>query len=514
VSSAIRPRTLTALQRLRATRRIAGMAQFVRLRLCRLVRALGVILVLGVAWGAGCASAAHLPASFFGVNDEVLFSTPQSQWPAQLTEMQNGGVRFVRTDADWGMAESTPPVGGVHTYDWSQFDALVAALASHQLTWFPIIDYSAWWASAIYHDPYAPPRNDSDYAHYANALAQRYGANGVFWQEHPELPYLPVEQWEIWNEENYTGVYWQTGYDPGRYIDLYLAARGAIRSVDPSAKVVVGGLGDGPGSYTSYIARMYQHRPDAKGQIDAIGLHPYPQDEGQTAASSMQAIATLRTYLNSVGDENVPIEITEVGWTTESNGGVADSYRAQQLTQLIDDLAASNEGVTEFMPYAWATDHAVPDYFGMFNSDGTPTLEGTAYLEAIKALTAKPGDGNGGTGGGSRTPAIILSARWLARSETDRVTLKCQRVHQKCSGVLSASILPQLHSYFALLRRKRSLKAQHYSLRGGTQRTVNLKLPPALRRLARRNRFKVHVQIEDLTASLSVPSILHVVAVV
>ncbi len=411
------------------------MARFCCIRACRLLRVLGVMLVLGVVGGAGCARAAHLPASFFGVNDEELFSTPQSEWPAQMTAMQDGGVKLVRTDADWGMAESTPPKGDVRTYDWSRFDALVSALASHRLTWFPIIDYSAWWASAIWHDPYAPPRNDSDYAHYANALAQRYGANGVFWHAHPELPYLPVEQWEIWNEENFTSVYWQTGYDPGRYVDLYLAARSAIRSADPRAKVVLGGLGDGPGSYTTYIARMYQHRPDARGQIDAIGLHPYPQDGDQTAASSMQAIGTLRTYLNSVGDKNVPIEITEVGWTTDPDGGVADDYRAQQLTQLIDDLAASNEGVTEFMPYAWVTDHTVPDYFGMFSPDGAPTLEGTAYLDAIKALTANSGHGNGSTAGGS-------------------------------------------------------LKATRHSLRAGTHHTLSLK-PSALRRFAPRNRVKV-----------------------
>ena len=27
-------------------------------------------------------------------------------------------------------------------------------------------------------------------------------AGGSFWEENPELPFLPIRHWEIWNEEN------------------------------------------------------------------------------------------------------------------------------------------------------------------------------------------------------------------------------------------------------------------------------------------------------------------------
>ena len=42
------------------------------------------------------------------------------------------------------------------------------------------------------------------------------------------------------------------------------------------------------------------------------------------------------------------------------------------------------------MPYAWITRQKYPiasDWFGMFNWNGTVTLEGTAYLHAIAVLT-------------------------------------------------------------------------------------------------------------------------------
>ena len=32
--------------------------------------------------------------------------------------------------------------------------------------------------------------------------ARRYGPDGYFWEDNPELPFLPIRRWEIWNEEN------------------------------------------------------------------------------------------------------------------------------------------------------------------------------------------------------------------------------------------------------------------------------------------------------------------------
>ncbi len=31
---------------------------------------------------------------------------------------------------------------------------------------------------------------------------ERYGPEGSFWEENPDLPFLPIRSWEIWNEEN------------------------------------------------------------------------------------------------------------------------------------------------------------------------------------------------------------------------------------------------------------------------------------------------------------------------
>ena len=331
--------------------------------------------------------ARRFPPSFFGVNAWALFSAPSSAWGSHLSEMEQHDIEFVRSDAAWAIAEPEAPAP-THRYRWWQFDAIVAALAVHQLSWQPIIDYSAPWASAQPGSVFAPPVNSNDYAAYAAALAARYGTDGVFWRAHPQLPYHPVERWEIWNEEN-DSQFWRPSPDPRRYVDLYLAARNAIHSADPRTRVLVGGLGDGGnGTYaTNFIAAMYQHRHDARGLIDAIAYHPYPLDNGLTAASSMQQIRMLRRYLDTIGAHSVPIDITEVGWTSQGPGSVSDATRARQLIELLDDLARSNEGVEEFIPYAWVTPKQDQDGFGMWRWDGAPTLEGIAYVQAVKDLS-------------------------------------------------------------------------------------------------------------------------------
>ena len=373
------------------------------------------------ALGSPSAAPKPLPASFFGVNAGTLFDAPQSEWGTQLAEMQQGGIAVVRTDAPWSVAEPMPPVAGVHHYDFSQFDAIMAALAAHHLRWLPIIDYSAPWAASEPGNDFSAPASDADYAAYARALAQRYGAGGSFWAAHPELPYLPVEQWEIWNEEN-SGYFWQPSPDPAGYVGLYLAARAALRSVDPSAQAVVGGLAD-VGNVNSFLRAMFLDRPDALQDVDAIALHPYPLDPTHTAASAMQQILSTRQYLNSLGGSSIPIMVTEVGWTTEGSGAVSGVLRAQQLSGLVTDLAGAHAGVIALMPYAWVTRERYTqagDWYGLFNASGTPTVGGTAYLRAIKLARAPQSRGKMPRRGGRHKNDSHSSRRATARRHKHR----------------------------------------------------------------------------------------------
>ena len=69
--------------------------------------------------------------------------------------------------------------------------------------------------------------------------AERYGPRGAFWRGRPDLAGERWTPYEIWNEPD-VALYWGPAPDAGRYVDLHLRARDAIKIVDPRARVVDG----------------------------------------------------------------------------------------------------------------------------------------------------------------------------------------------------------------------------------------------------------------------------------
>ena len=344
--------------------------------------------LLTTAATASSASAA-VSDGMYGVNVQQVFSGSSSSWQPRLAAIQNGGVDLGRIDARWQNVEPNAPSNGTHTYNWGMYDSIAQAMAQHNIRWYPIVDYSTNWSGVIAGDSNSAvaPEHIADFAAYATAFAKRYGRGGTFWQSHPSLPQLPVESYEIWNEENST-VFWRPQDDaPERYADLYMAARGAIRSIDSNADVVVGGLalgGYGGGAdEIAFMQRMVAHRPDLAGNVDAVGLHPYQADVPDTE----MRIARFRQTLDQLLGPQVPIEITEVGWTTTS---VSDAQRGADLAQLAEDLPRSDCNISRFLPYTWITEEQNSSdsehWFGIANSDGTVKPSGQGYLNAVQTM--------------------------------------------------------------------------------------------------------------------------------
>jgi hypothetical protein len=322
----------------------------------------------------------------FGVNAQFLSSLPARRWDPHLAAMRRGGLTVVRKDASWGSVEPTPPrKPGRHVYRWAATDRVVRALADHGLRWYPIVDYSAPWASISRGDPFAPPARNSDYVAFARALAARYGRQGRLWKRRARA--YPVTAYEIWNEPN-TRLFWrpQRGA-PERYAALYRSARRGIHQVDPHARVIVGGLTThAPGSTPAlhFLKRMAA-RLGGLGSVDAVGLHPY----ADSLAGVFALIRDARGTLDDLGGPDVPLDITEVGW---SSARTADSVRARWLAALARDLPRSGCRVEALVPHTWVTgesNRANPeDWFGIANRDGSPKPSGQAYLRAIRAGAA------------------------------------------------------------------------------------------------------------------------------
>jgi len=321
-------------------------------------------------------------APFYG----VCYSWGRSpeQLARDLDQMAAGGIQVVRRDASWGGSEPRAP-DGAHHYDWTSTDVTAGTLAAHGLTWYPILDYAAPWAATIPGDPMSGPRPETigDYAAYAAAFAQRYGLDGTFWSEHPELPKLPVAAYEMGNEPN-TSMFWRDqSTAPELYADEFAAARAAIKSVDRTTPVVSAGLLDANAMDPSlFLRRMVRRQPSLRKGVDAVGYHPYQM----SYARMHYGIVRLRSTMKSLGMGSVPIEITEAGMTT---AWVSEDVRANAIGKLARTLPTEKKlNVTRFIPYEWASSHSGSDfgqYWGIMNADGSPTPTGTAYLNAISA---------------------------------------------------------------------------------------------------------------------------------
>jgi hypothetical protein len=304
--------------------------------------------------------------------------------------MASGGLQLVRTDASWAMAESRAPAAGRHTYDWTGPDAVVGQLAAYGLRWHPVLDFAPGWAANAPGDQSPAPAHTADFAAFAGALADRYGPGGSFWSSHPKLDPQPLLDYEIWNEEN-SGTFWPSQSDaPERYADLYAAARQAIRARVPSARVVVGGLAlfNPPvvQDEVGFLERMLAHRPDLRGAVDAVGLHPYQA----TLVDAGTRLALVRHAVDGLLGPAVPIDVTEIGWTTTST---PEASRASYLAGLALELPESACNVGRVLVYAWTTRESQPqdpeDWFGIWNGDGSPKPSGQAYTAAVRAVRAQ-----------------------------------------------------------------------------------------------------------------------------
>jgi hypothetical protein len=191
---------------------------------------------------------------------------------AGIGQLSAHGVTLFRSDAWWpSIQPNTPPA----PYDFTTSDQDVATLAQAGLTWLPVADGTPWWQTGSM-DAWMMPPSPQDYGSFVQALVVRYGPDGEFWQANPTIPYHPVQAVEIWNEQNSRAFMApQDSTTPGRYDDLYQAARGAVHAVEPAVQVVFGGLSDTGTNYpVPWLRQMLESRPGALAGIDALGWHP------------------------------------------------------------------------------------------------------------------------------------------------------------------------------------------------------------------------------------------------
>jgi hypothetical protein len=164
-----------------------------------------------------------------------------------------------------------------------------------------------------------PPRSELSllaWRGFIRGAVQRYGPDGSYWAEHPEVPARPIRAWQIWNEQN-SAQYFKPAPDVDVYAKMVTEASRVLKEEDPGAKVLLGGMFATPGGQLDenaswrYLKRLYA-KPGFKERFDGVGIHPY----SGTMRQLRQQTQLIRQAMKQAGDGRTGLWVTEIGWSS------------------------------------------------------------------------------------------------------------------------------------------------------------------------------------------------------
>ncbi len=282
------------------------------------------------------------------------------------------GIRWLRCDIDWQYHCTTNG-----TMWWQVLDLTFASAESHGVQLLPILTgYNRVTGAQAYEDL-------DGWSEFVRQFVTRYKDR--------------ISAVEIWNEPDHPSFWSGTA---AQYAALLQRSYATVKAVDPSIKVVLGGL---TSNSSSYLSSLYSN--GIKNYCDVIAFHPYvwphsPSEEWKTYPNSIsealgingtthsytRRITAIKSVMSSNGDGSKPLWITEMGWPSGgSSSAVSEAQQASYLTNAVA-IAFAN-GVEKFFAYelkAPETNSSDPEsYFGILHSDYSVKPAYLAYRDAI-----------------------------------------------------------------------------------------------------------------------------------
>lgn len=295
-----------------------------------LATALTVLVICVAALGCGgsdggdtTAPAASVPRAFFGV-------APQGNLAQEdLDRMGAGNVGTLRIVLPWQGLDPEPHTDAIN---FSGVDPVVLLAAQNGIQVLPTIYGTPDWVAQQLDGEncgsdtgQAPcgtfaPRSDAalgEWKDFIGKLVDRYGPEGTFWDEHTDVPKMPIRTWQIWNEQN-SSTFFQPKPDPAVYAALLSSAADEIRKRDDGAQVMLGGMFQTNGEGGSILANDYLHElygiDHSVDDFDAVAAHPY----AHSVAKIEDQVRLLHDEIDRAGD-NASLWVTEIG--ASSNDG-------------------------------------------------------------------------------------------------------------------------------------------------------------------------------------------------
>ena len=279
---------------------------------------LGVLLLFAAF--AAMPAAGKVRKGFYGV-------VPQTKLTAHDFErMKVGNIGTLRLPMPWGDMDLGPTAENPvqPEYTWTKFDGTMIEAARNGIRVLPTVYGLPPWIAQLQgcvSSCYKVGPNSIPaflgFSLFMRAAVERYGPGGDFWAAHPELPYTPINTWQIWNEQN-SSDFWKPYPDITAYRNLVLAGGEAVHRADPYARVILGGMVGDPaqhGKYTatawSFLKELYAD-PRTAAAFDGVAIHPY----GASLRSIKRTMWKLRRELKADGAGRDQIWVTEIGWAS------------------------------------------------------------------------------------------------------------------------------------------------------------------------------------------------------
>lgn len=327
-----------------------------------------------------------------------MYSLSDTQLNNRLNDIASLGIGWIRFDMSWVIVQPDDSA----TFHWSETDRIISAIRAHNIKILPILLEPPFWArlSDCQGDQKCMPANPTIFATFAQKAVERYAPYGV-------------HTWEIWNEPNIPG-FWKPAPNPKDYTELLKATYTAIKTADPSAKVVTGGLSPAATSGsdispTDFLKGLYDN--GAGGYFDAVGMHPYsfpvsPSNYKLWNAWSQMSLTptNLRGIMTANGDGGKDIWMTEFGAPTGGPGALAtlSGYSEGGSPYHLDEsfqAKTMEDAINTSQNYGWAgplfiysykdlgtSQDTNENFFGIIRYDGTHK---PAY-DTIKGLLVPP----------------------------------------------------------------------------------------------------------------------------
>jgi hypothetical protein len=361
--------------------------------------------------------------------EQTLFGTQMYGYSgydrSDFQALNGSGAAWVRNELVWRTIE--PENTSPENFNWRRVSQAIAAATDGNYNLILTVRYAPEWASDNTDGP-INTANLSDFADFVGAVVERLDGDGI-----DDLPGSPVVSYfEFYNEPDRrpdadpdkSG--W--GYDPQGYATMLKTVAPAIRSANPDAKIVFGGLAydwfedqGGPFVRTFLDDVLAEDVDDA---FDVFAFHAYPPfavnwaDHGPGVYEKAQFI---RNKLAEYGLDK-PLFITEAGMHSNEVQNypppqMNEEYQARYVVQLFSQALAADVDTM-----IWFSFVDPPEWYpyknGLVTDENPPRkkLAYKAYQTTVKILT------------GAR-PDAVLSA-----SETGTSAMQAYRFADDANG--------------------------------------------------------------------------------